>query len=367
MYLDHAATARMHPAAAAFLSELPPLIANPSSSHGAGLAIRRRIDRVRQTVADAIGVYPEEIYFTGSASEANALIHLSLRQKAHIVTTQVEHSSVEQNLLLAERRGVRVTRVALREGTLHTEDILRAIEKDTKLVSIMSINNETGHRFHLEGLDEELLRRGIHFHRDAVQSLGKYPFSARSLTSASFSPHKIGSLSGLGILYLKNGAKAAPLYGGGGQEKGLRSGTHNTLSILCAGEVLSASLSKMQEHLSLAEEMRGIVRAGMEEIGGVTLSPADGSKYILSISLPDLPAEVVVSALSREGIYISAASACSSAAKGVSRVIRGFTSEPALEKGALRFSFSPFDQRKDVAQTMIKINEVIEGLRRGIA
>ncbi|HHX04104.1 MAG TPA: aminotransferase class V-fold PLP-dependent enzyme [Tissierellia bacterium] len=366
MYLDHAATARYHPLVRSFLCDLPPLLPNASSSHKAGMQIRREVDAARKVIADAIGVYPEEIYFTGSATEANALVTLGLLSRGHVITSEVEHSSMEQNLLLAQNRGVRITRLPLVDGMLSTEQVLEAVEEDTRLVSIMSINNEVGHRFALEGLEEELQRRNIHFHRDAVQSLGKYPFHARNLKSAVFSPHKYGSLEGVGILYLHRDVKLPALYGGGGHEKGLRSGTHNVPAILSAGFVLEAILPHMESYEEKVRAMRSeVLRAG-EELGASSLSLDSGSAYVLNLTFPDLPAEVIVNALSAEGIYISAGSACSSAGKSVSRVIRGFTDDPMKERGAVRLSFSPFDSLEDVTQACQKMKEVITELRRGI-
>ncbi len=366
MYLDHAATARYHPQVSSFLSEFPSLVSNASSSHGAGMRVRRQVDAVRRLIADTIGVYPEEIYFTGSATEGNALIHLGLLTRGHVITTEVEHSSVEQNLLLAQKRGVEITRLTLVDDTLTTEQVLRALRKDTRLVSIMSINNETGHRFPMEGLEEELRKRKIHYHRDAVQSLGKYPFQARNMGSAVFSPHKYGSLEGLGIVYLHRDVKVPPLYGGGGHEKGLRSGTHNVPAILCAGEVLKAITPVMEENRQKVHEMRSMILEAGRELGAGTLSREDGSSYLVNLTFSDLPAEVVVNALSTSGIYVSAGSACSSGAKGVSRVIRGFTKDPAQEKGAVRFSFSPYDDPEEVRRACRKMKDVITELRRGI-
>lgn len=366
MYLDHAATARYHPIVRSFLAELPDLLPNSSSSHGAGMQIRRKVDNTRRIIADALGVYPEEIYFTGSATEGNALIHLGLSKRSHVITSEVEHSSVEQNLLMAESRGAEVTRLPLIDGTLSTEQVLEALKPNTRLVSIMTINNEVGNRFQLEGLSVELMKRNIHFHRDGVQSLGKYPIQAHDYGSAVFSPHKFGSLEGVGIVYIHREARISPLYGGGGHERGLRSGTLNVPAILCAGVVLQELLPHLEEYREKVERMRSMVLKTGAELGGTTLSRENGSSYLVHMAFEDLPAEVIVNALSAEEIYVSAGSACSNSSKKISRVMRGFSKNPSIVSGSLRFSFSPFDDEEEVLAACLKIRDIIIELRRGI-
>ena len=254
IYLDWAASAPPEPEAIEAVREVSlALFANPSSPHGAGREAGERLEQMRGRFARTLGVDPREIVFTSGGTESNSSLLLSLldrhrlggvqRQKARIVTTAIEHASVYEQAKSLHGHGIACTVVAPRpDGIVDPQAIADALDEDTLLVSVMLVNNETGAMQNLAEISRAVrdfsAKRGrkILLHTDAVQALGKIPFSLRELgvDAASFSGHKIGGVRGIGALYLRGGTAAGFLAAGGGQEAGRRPGTENLPGHLCA-------------------------------------------------------------------------------------------------------------------------------------
>lgn len=361
MYFDHAATS---PCSQQLLKRLPFLAEkaayNPSSSHSGGISTRKELQSVRRKVSDVLSCSEEEIYFTSGATEANNMVlrGMAQRKSGHIVSSNVEHDSVEKNLLFLEQKGYEVTRLS--PDRLTTSDVLDALKENTFLVSIMTVQNELGSIYTLEGLGKELRKRGVYYHRDAVQSFGKIPFrpSKESVDFASFSGHKLGALKGLGILYVRNGIKLAPLFLGGGQERGLRAGTENTLGILSLGEVL-AELN-LEKNYGYVQKLKDEVSEGIMRLGGECLCKEGDSPYILALSFP-LPAEVLLSALSMKGAYLSAGSACHAKSKAQARILPYL--DPSFASGYLRLSLSPHNSLVEVQTFLLLLEETLKELK----
>lgn len=364
MYFDHAATSPPSEELNNKLPELSRLAAfNPSSSHRGGLEVRRRLDLVREKMARAIGADPEEIYFTSGASEANSLIlqGIDRLEGSHIISSGVEHDSVENTLKFLETRGLEVTRLSP-DKLVNKAEIVSKIKNNTVLVSLIKVQNETGQIFELEGLGEELRARKILYHRDMVQALGKVPVNVKSegIDFASFSSHKIGGIKGLGVLYKRKDKVLKPLIFGGEQEAGLRPGTENTLGILTLGEVLE-SLNK--EDYTKALYKNQLLRKGIVELGGRIISPEDSSAYILAASFK-FPSEVLLTALSSKGVYASAGSACHARSKKKARVTRYLDED--LARGMIRFSISPSTSKGAIKGMLDLLKDVLKELERYI-
>lgn len=360
MYFDHAATS---PCSSKILRKLPELAEraayNPSSSHEMGLSTRREISRVRRLLASFLACREDEIIFTSGATEANNMVlrGLGRKRKGHIITSAVEHDSVENTLKSLEEEGIEITRLSPK--LLTTEEVLNAVREDTFLVSIMAVQNEIGSIYSLEDLGPALKKKGILYHRDAVQALGKIPFSVDDVDFASFSSHKLGGLKGLGMLYLGKDVHLPPLLLGGNQEGKRRAGTENTLAILVLGEILKDF--DLQERYAHVQTLNDFLRASMCELGGKILSDEDASPYLLGASFP-IPAEVLLSALSLKGVYASAGSACHAGSNRLARILPYL--DPQDASGFIRFSLSSETTKKQCDDLLHVLEKTINELKR---
>ena len=361
MYFDHAATSPPSESLKSRLVELMDLADyNPSSSHLKGLELRGALEEVREDLAGLLGVYKEEVFFTSGATESNNLVlqGLAKNKQGHIISSAVEHDSIEHCLLFLERQGFQVTR--LEPSCLTTEGVLKEIREDTLLVTIILVQNETGDIYPLPGLGRELKKRGIHYHRDMVQALGKLDFSLNDeeIDLASFSSHKLGGLKGLGMVFKKKEVKLNPLIYGGDQEGGLRPGTENTLAILALDQVLK----EIEDYDSnRVVELNQLIRKRVLDLGGRIISSSSASPYILAVSF-NLPAEVLLTALSMKGVYASAGSACHARSSREARIAKFL--EPSLAKGMIRLSLSPYTSFEEVHSMLKLLEESLEEIRR---
>ncbi|NLY37617.1 MAG: cysteine desulfurase [Tissierellia bacterium] len=364
MYFDHASTSPPSDSLNRSLYELSLLSRyNPSSSHKEGLELRKRLQRVRLQVGKLIGAPEDEIYFTSGATEANnlALQGLCFNKKGHILSSAVEHASIEEALVFLESRGFNVTRLDPKNLT-NKEIVLDNLREDTFMVSIMTVQNETGENYPLDGLGKALSKRGIIYHRDSVQAFGKIPVNvkAQGIDLASFSSHKLGGLKGLGILYCRKSLGIHPLFFGGGQEKGLRPGTENTLGILALGKVLEER--NLSSDYLYVKDINARLRTGFEQLGGSLLSTPQASPYILAVSFP-IPSEVLLTALSLKGVYVSAGSACHANSGKEARIVP-FLENKELGRGMLRFSISTDTSLKEVEDMLEILSATLKELIR---
>jgi cysteine desulfurase len=374
-YLDWAASAPPDPEAldegrAAALE----LYANPSSPHGAGQRAAARLQQARTLFAGALAVDPAEIVFTSGGTEANTSLLLSLldrhrlggveRQKAAIVTTALEHSSIYEQAHGLERHGFRTTVVKPgADGRVDPRAFADAVKEDTVMASCMLVNNETGAiqdvAEMVRGVREASSRRGrkILFHTDAVQAMGKVSFSLRSLgvDAASFSAHKFGGPRGVGALYLRAGSAPGFLPLGGGQEMGRRPGTENLPGICAMAAAAARRMGQAERETSSAGELMRALVEGIRRIRGAWIFPsvreATDSRYspwILLAGFPPLPGEVVVRVMDAAGFCIATGSACSSGKKDRTRVPEsmGLPAETALS--AVRISIGHTTTMADV-------------------
>ena len=242
IYLDNAASAPVHPKAlAAAMPFITENFANPSSAHTLGREARLAVIEAREQCAAALGAQPEEIYFTSGGTESDNLAvfsALSVGDKHKIITTEIEHPAVLNACKELQRRGSDVVRISPDgEGIVHAEDIAAAIDDDTAMVSVMAANNETGAIQPIADISELCRQKGVLFHTDAVQAVGSIPLDMRLLEvdMLSVSAHKIGGIKGAGLLYARKGTPISPMIFGGGQERGIRSGTENAAAIAALG------------------------------------------------------------------------------------------------------------------------------------
>jgi cysteine desulfurase len=349
IYLDNAATTRPDPAVLKVMAECAErCYGNAASWHRPGVEAAKAVERARQTLAEALGGEPDAVVFTSGGTEANNLaIEGAVRARrgkgAHLVTTAVEHPSVLEPCRALERSGVRVSVVGVdRQGFVDPDAVGRAITPATALVSVMHANNEIGTVEPIDEIGRLCRKKGVLFHCDACQSFTKEPLDLRRLRAdlLSVNGHKIHGPKGVGALYVRPGTVLAPLIHGGGQERGLRSGTLNTPAI--AGFGAAAALARPGEAAGMRRLRDRLFAALSEAIPGLRLNGPRRGRLCsnLHLLLPSGRAKPFLQALSAAGVYASAGSACSSAKPEPSHVLLAIGLTPEEASRCVRLSLS---------------------------
>lgn len=361
IYLDNAATTQVDPdALAAMLPWLGARFGNASSVHRLGVEAGRALEAAREEVAGALGAAANEVVFTSGGTEANNLAvrgaFAALRRRGdHVVTTQVEHPSVKGPIEALESEGARVTRVAPRpDGTLDPGAVLAACEEKTVLVSVMHVQNETGAVFPVEAIAKGVRARARHavVHADGVQALGKVAPPGPAVQLYSISGHKLHGPQGTGALVVRGGARVLPMLLGGGQERGLRSGTEPVALLVGLGVACRLAAARCAAFMAGARPLAERLRAGIEALGGLVNSPPDAVPSTLSASFPGAAAEPLLHALEARGVIVSAGSACASKAKARSATLKAMGLDDARIDASLRFSLSRDTTLADVEATL---------------
>ena len=377
-YFDNSATTRCSAAAAELMMRvLREDFGNPSALHDRGMQAEQYIRDARAKIARTLKVSEKEIYFTSGGTEANNLAIVgsamaNRRAGMHVITTQIEHPSVENPMEYLEEQGFEVTRLPVdHEGVISLEDLKKALRKDTILVSMMHVNNEIGA---VEPIGEAAkiikeINPSCLFHVDAIQSYGKlalYPKRV-GVDLLSVSGHKIHGPKGSGFLFVREKTKIRPQILGGGQELGMRSGTENVPAIAGLGEAAWEMCEHLKEHQKYLYDLKRQFAEGAEKIPGVTLNgPAGeaGAPHIVSVSAEGVRSEVLLHALEEKGIYVSAGSACSSNKPSVSRTLQAIGLRRELLDFTVRFSFSIENTPEEIDYALGVMAELIPVLQR---
>ena len=369
IYLDNSATTKPCPEAVAAMTEmLTDYWANPSSLYCLGDQAAKRLDTARKQVASLLGAEPERVFFTSGGTEAdNWAIHSAVerlgKRGKHIVTTAVEHHAVLHPLKKLEAQGFEVTYLKPDEtGVVSVETLQAALRKDTILVSIMMVNNESGAVMPIEKMVKATRRLSpiALFHTDAVQGFGKIPFKAKTLGAdmISVSGHKVHGAKGVGALYIRKDLSLPPLIRGGGQEREFRSGTEAVPAIVGFGAACAAMEIKAEiAHLTA---LRDRCREMLAEIPGVVLIGKGEAPHIVSMSVPGLRSQGLINGLQDREIYVSAGSAC---AKGHrSHVLEAMGVDHRVIDGAIRISFGRDNTPEDIDRLKEALLETIAKL-----
>ena len=358
IYLDHAATT---PVAREVADTMYDVLlngsGNPSSQYPYGAAAKKRLEADRAVIAAALGCKPDELYFTSCGTESdNWAIRLAAHQNRrvgkHIITTAVEHSAVLEPCRQLEQEGYAVTYLAPdRQGNITAQQVADALREDTALVSVMLVNNETGCVFPVGEIARLLRERGSRalLHTDAVQAFLKLPFRADTLGAdlISVSGHKLNAPKGVGALYIGPRCRAVrPLLAGGGQERGLRSGTEATAQIAGFAKAVELRQEHYEEKLAHMAALKEYCRAKLLDMGGVVPVGSGTAPHILAVSLVGYPSGNIVTELGAQGICISAGSACHQGK--ASHVVSALGLDKKTAAGVIRISFSPDNTNEDV-------------------
>lgn len=358
IYLDNCATTRVDEDIARLASEIMlNSYGNPSSLHKKGLEAQLALDSARGQAASALGCEPEDLIFTSGGTEANNLAILggaSARRRSGntVVTAAWEHSSVLESMKELESRGFRLKLVnPSPDGHIGAEKLAEAVDEDTILISCALVNSEVGAIADIAGLVRLVRRKNpkTFIHCDAVQGLGKLPFSAKKLDvdTLSVSGHKIHAPKGVGALYLKRSARILPAAFGGGQEKKLRPGTEAVPLIAAFGLAAEKAASDLSENFTKISSLHEYFVNKSQAIGRLcTNSPVDSTPYVCNVSLPGYRSEVLLHYLAARGIYVSSGSACS--AGKASHVLAAMGLPRERVDGALRISFSKYNDKSDI-------------------
>ena len=378
VYMDNNATTRVAPEVLeAMLPYFSDLYGNPSSMHTFGGQVGQALKGAREQIANLIGASPDEIIFTSCGTESDSTAIFSALQafpeKRHIVTTRVEHPAVKnlcENIDKLTGHKHKVTQLPVdREGMLDLQRFEESLTDDTAIVSIMWANNETGVIFPVAAMAEIAKNRGILFHTDAVQAVGKIPIDLSKNSSIDFlsiSGHKLHASKGIGVLYVRRGTPYAPFLIGGHQEHGRRGGTENVASIIGLGKAFELAGSRMDDENNRVKALRDKLENGLLE--NIPHSMLNGHKTerlpnTTSVSFEFVEGEAILLHLDRFGICASSGSACTSGSLEPSHVLRAMGVPFTAAHGSIRFSLSVYNTEDEVDFILEKLPPIIENLR----
>lgn len=351
---------------------------NPSSLHRMGFDAEKKVKWARNIIADFLKIRSEELFFTSGGTESNNLaiqgiINKNLRCGNHIITSNIEHPSVLNIFKNYENRGLRVTYLDVdKDGIIDLDELEESIDDETILIALMLVNNEIGSIEPVEKVKKILTRKRskAFFHVDGIQAFGKIPLHLKEwgIDSFSFSGHKIHGPKGIGGLYLNKDVILNPLIFGGGQERGIRSGTENVPGIVGMGKAVEILNNEFFETREKVMELKKYFIGRLKnEISDIKINSGVDerfSPFILNVSFMGIRGEVLLHYLEEKGIYISTGSACSSHSKEKSHVLKSIGLKDREVEGTVRFSFSAMNTKKDLDYTLDVLKDSLEEIRR---
>lgn len=375
IYLDHNATTPIHPEVLdAMMPYLNDKFGNASSIHSFGQETKVAIDKARETVAQALGAKPAEIFFTSGGTESDNLaikgIAYSHRKKGnHIVTSKIEHHAVLHTCQFLEKQGSVVTYLPVDQtGMVDPADVEKSITDQTTLVTIMHANNEVGTLQPIQEIGSICKNKGVPFHTDAVQSFGKVPIEVDKLNIdlLSLSGHKVYGPKGTGALYIRKGKRITPLIHGGSHERNRRAGTENVAGIVGLGKATQLAIESMEHEAECLTELRNSLYYRLaESTTGMRMNghPRQRLPGTLNVSFAGIEGESIVLSLDMKGIAVSSGSACMSGALEPSHVLSAMGLSPELAQGSIRFSLGRENTAEDVDRVVEILPKIIQRLR----
>ncbi len=375
IYLDNAATTKPSDCLAPlFSAHLEEDWYNPSAMYPPAVRMEGELAKAKDVLAGVIHADPACVLFTSCGTEgANTVILKGYRpaggKKLHFITSAYEHPCVYMSFQALEGMGHSVDYVKPREdGSIHAEDVAKLVREDTALVSVMHVNNETGALNDVAGIAKAVKAKnaGTLVHSDGVQGYVKCPldFGNSELDYYTVSAHKLHGFKGTGALFYKKNAPLKPYIIGGGQEKGLRSGTENTFGILAFARAVQEYMLHYEENIAKMRRLKALL---LEKLGDVSdmrvFSPEDGAPHILNLAFPGIRGEVLLHLLEQKGIFVSTGSACSSKKGQLSRVHASLGVAKDVSENVVRVSFCPYNTEKEIEITAEEIKSALARFR----
>jgi cysteine desulfurase len=376
IYLDHAATTAVRKEVLdVMLPFFTEHFGNPMSVHSFGRDVSKYVERARESIADNLGAEPKEIFFTGGGTEADnwALRGYALanaNKGRHIITSSIEHHAVLHTCEYLEKEGFEVTYLPVdSEGFVDPQELEKAIRPDTILVSIMHANNEIGTIQPIAELGSICRDKKIAFHVDAVQSTGVLPINLAELPvdMLSLSGHKFYGPKGIGALYVKKGIRLKPIIFGGGQERGLRAGTHNHVGIIGMAKALELAVAEQKDYVAKLTKLRDSLIDGLiNNIPQIRLNGPYGEKRLpgnVNVSIQYIEGEGMLLHLDMLGIAASSGSACTSGSLDPSHVLLAIGLSHEIAHGSLRLSLGRENTEEDINQVLDVLPKIVANLR----
>ena len=374
IYLDNAASTAVHKDV---LDEMLPFLkeqyGNPSSIHRFGRQADKAIRNARKRISELINSSPDEILFTSGGTESNntALYGIAHSNKGnHIITSSIEHEAILEPCKRLEEEGFRLTYLPVdNHGLVNPHDLKDALSEDTCLVSIMFANNEVGTIQPIQEISSICKEKSVVFHTDAIQAIGKVPINVENLgvDLLSISSHKINGPKGVGALYIKKGIQISPLILGGGQEKGLRSGTENVANIVGFGKACQLANENLELNITFLKNLRDYLITNVtQQIPNVTLN-GDHEKRIPNnthFTFLGVNGEDLIIKLDEHEIAASTGSACSVKTQKASHVLQamGFSHEQIT--GSLRLTVGIYNTKEELEKTVMTLKKIVNELRQ---
>ena len=375
VYADNAATTRIAPQVLdAMLPYLKEEYGNPSTLYKLGREAKIAIEKAREQVAQVIGAKAEEIFFTGSGTEADNMALKGVlygpagKGKKHLITIKIEHHAILHTAMALEKEGFQVTFLDVdKNGRVDLEELKQAITPDTALVSIMAANNEVGTIQPIEEIGKICREKGVLFHTDAVQAFGHMPLDVNKMNIdlLSLSAHKINGPKGSGALYIRRGLGLRPVIEGGGQERNRRSGTENVAGIVGLGQAAQLAMETMEEESARLKALAKKLTDGVLQIPETILTgdPENRLPGACSFAISAIEGESLVLYLDMEGICTSTGSACSTGSLDPSHVLMAIGLSHEVSHGSLRVTLGRFNTEEEVDYIIETLPKVVEKLR----
>lgn len=380
-YLDNAATTCPFPQVRDIMMEtMENEYGNPSSLHMKGVNAEQYVKQARKVIAKALKVTEKEIIFTSGGTESNnqALIGAAManhRKGKHIITTKIEHASVHNPLLFLESQGYKISFVSVdKNGHVDMDELLQLMDDETSIVSIMHVNNEIGAVEDIEAIGKAIKEKdaSVLFHVDAIQSFGKFKILPKkcNIDLMSVSGHKIHGPKGIGFLYIKDKTKINPYIYGGGQQKGMRSGTENVPGIAGLGKAVELIHENHEEKINKLYELKQYFVEQVEMLpdvhvnGCADMDIRQTAPHVVSVTTKGVRSEVLLHALEDKGIYVSSGSACSSNHPALSGTLQAIGLPKDEVESTIRFSFSVFTTKEELDYAIEAMKELLPVLRK---
>lgn len=378
IYLDNSATTKCFPGVAqVVMKTMLEDYGNPSSMHQKGVDAERYMRDTRSVIASNLKVQEKEIFFTSGGTESDnlALIGVAManqRAGKHLITTQIEHPAVLETMKYLETQGFSVTYLPVdHDGIVELDALRAAMTPETILVSVMFVNNEIGSVQPIEEISKivKMVNPQALLHVDAVQAYGKYRIYPKrmGIDLLAFSGHKIHGPKGIGVLYISSAAKVRNINYGGGQQKGMRSGTDNVPGIAGLGEAVKEIYTDFDSHIDKLYALKQLFVEGVQKLDEVWVNGRtgrDSAPHVVSVTFPGIRSEVLLHALEDKGIYVSSGSACATNKPAVSATLKAIGMSKEGLDSTLRFSFSVFTTEEEIRTTLSVLTELVPMLRR---